>query len=460
MRRVDDLLIGAGPAAAGVYAALSEAPSASRRSLLILGGGAAQQAPLARSKYGFPDARGAISEATFGLPAVRAFGSGGSTRLWHGGLFIPHADDMLIDATGVPADLTALLQSAAASPAMRHLPLAPALPFMANEVSNTDRGPWRTVLVPTHRPALITPLAIPLPPMHRFDDRAALDFKRSASNSWQTRVVGPEGIETIESERIILAAGCLATLALVARFTGRDAIGFTDHLHVFSGVVSRRALPSELRSRLGPQSSGLPNYSRRHIWKERIEAAGMDADVGLSFRAVANPEFPRSGRRYGRFLSSRGTGIAGKLALGIKHPVTAAEMLAYKFGVELPFDSYLVHATISPRSHAGRIIQGRANFAPDVEGIAHIATEAFARFVRHFGIEGTVGARAFDTNSIAQSVISGAQFAGGPEAIGPMMDAVDGLHIADTAAMRFTSVYNQCLLSMIVGYRSGQALAA
>lgn len=186
----------------------------------------------------------------------------------------------------------------------------------------------------------------------------------------------------------------------------------------------------------------------------------MDADVGLSFRAVANPEFPRSGRRYGRFLSSRGTGIAGKLALGIKHPVTAAEMLAYKFGVELPFDTYLVHATISPRSHAGRIIQGRANFAPDVEGIAHIATEAFARFVRHFGIEGTGGARAFDTNSIAQSVISGAQFAGGPEAIGPMMDAVDGLHIADTAAMRFTSVYNQCLLSMIVGYRSGQALAA
>jgi len=458
MRRVDDLLIGAGPAAAGVYAALSDAPSASRRSLRILGGGTAGQAPLARSKYGFPDAREGISEATFGLPAVRAFGSGGSTRLWHGGLFIPHADDMLIDAAGLPTDLPALLRIAATSPTMHHLPLARALQFLAKQVSNTDHDPWRTVLVPKHRPALITPLAIPFAPTHRFDDRAALDFKRSASNSWQTRVVGPEGIETIESERIILAAGCLATLALVARFTGRDTIGFTDHLHVFVGVLSRHALPSELRSKLGPLSSGLPNYSRRHIWKERIDAAGVDADVGLSFRAVANPEFPRSGRRYGRFLSSRGTGIAGKLALGIKHPITAAEMLAYKFGVELPFDSYLVHATISPRSHVGRIIQGRAHFAPDAEAIAHIATEAFARFVRHFGIESNVGTRAFDTNSIAQSVISGAQFAGGPEAVDPT-DAADGLHIADTAAMRFTSVYNQCLLSLIAGYRSGQALA-
>ncbi len=457
MQRVDDLLIGAGPAAAGVCAALTDRPAGARRSLLILGGSTAGQRFFARSRYGPADADRVISEARFGLPAVRAFGSGGSTKLWHGGLFVPHPDDEIASIAGRETDLRTLLATFAASPAARYLPLAAALDLVNRDTALGGETPWRTVMVPTRGPALVTPLALPLGSECRFDDRAALDFRRSASGSWLTRVVGSAGVETIESGRIILAAGCLGSLQLFTRSLGLEETGFTDHLHVFAGVLSRRDLPPELLSLLGPRASGLDGYSRRHIWKERIATPALDADVGLSFRAVANPEFPRSGRKYGRFLGARASGLTGKLALGIRHPVTAVEMLAYKFGIELPFDSYLVHATISPRGAVGRMTPDRCEFSPPSESIAAAAAEAFARFTRHFGVDAATGTRTFDRDSIAQSIISGAQFAGGPSTTDL---AADGLLLADTASMRFTSIYNQGLLSMLIGYRCGRQASA
>ncbi len=457
MRRVDDLLIGAGPAATGVCVALADRAAGGRRSLLILGGGVAGQSFFARSGFGFADADRTASEANFGLPAVRAFGSGGSTKLWHGGLFVPHPDDEITSASGEKIDLCALLPNFAGSPAAQELPLATALARLARESGHGEEGAWRAMIVPTRLPALISPLLLPPGPAQAFDDRAAFDFRRSASGTWLTRIVGRGGFETVESDRIILAAGCLASLQLLARSLNPGNTAFTDHLHVFSGVLSRRDMPPELLSRLGPKASGLDGYARRHIWKERVVLPGIDADVGLSFRAVANPEFPRSGRKYGQFLGSRASGASRKLMLGIKHPVTAVEMLAHKFGVELPFDSYLVHATISPRGAVGRLKRDRQEFSPNAENVAGAAAEAFERFTRHFGVHAAPGTQLFDEDSIALSIISGAQFAAGSSALDT---CADGLFLADTASMRFTSIYNQGLLSLLVGYRCGLRLSA
>lgn len=189
---------------------------------------------------------------------------------------------------------------------------------------------------------------------------------------------------------------------------------------------------------------------------------GREADVALSFRAVANPEFPRAGRRYGAFVGSRGSSRLDKVALGLKHPLTAVEMLAYKYGVQLPFDPILIHATIASHGKVGTIGAAGLAFEPDRACAADMALSALDAFVADCDIDR--GAyRVFDANEIRSSLISGAQFCCG----GPLPDAVDAflqahretLHVADTGGLRFTSIYNQGLLTMARGYGLGADLA-
>lgn len=454
MRQFDDVLIGAGPAATGYCAALLDAPDAARRSMLIVGGGSASLPYFRASKFAPSDVARHSAEPGFGLPAVRAFGHGGSTRLWHGGFFVPCAQDEIVSGSGAKVDLSMQLQALLGSESARRLPIGPALNLISREAARTADDPWRTVIRATV-PPLISPLLMPPFLRQVYDDGVAIGVRRTAGGVWLTTIAGRAGVETIESERVVVAAGCLGSLQLLSASVDLSNVSFSDHIHVFVGVFDRRSAPVALGRRLGVKRTGTRGYTRQEIWKQRITTASVDADVGLSFRAVANPEFPRSGRKFGQFLASRGTGVSNKIALALAHPITAAELLFYKFGIELPFDAYLVHATVSPRAAVGRLVQANLQFAPENAALAEAALIAFERFTRRFGLECARGTKAFSQDSVASSIISGAQFSGN---VDPDRFAPIGLHIIDTTSMRFTSIYNQGLLSLLTGYGHGQRL--
>lgn len=457
----ENLIIGAGPAATGVaLALLASGDGVLRQSTLIATGEALRDPALARSTLAPHDVRPEWSEPAFGLPAVRAFGNGGTSALWHGGLFVPDPQDRLSDCRGDPVDLNAMLSDLTRSPYFAALPISDALADIAVRASTTDGNRWRTILVPRGRPSLISPAALPLPASVRFDTRMVIRLDRGRHRTWRAWLSGPEGIQVVEARRIVLAAGCLATLRLLAPLSGQSELGFTDHLHVFAGIVHAHDLPAVLRENIRPRRSAVAGYTERRTWKTHIRHDGMACDVALSFRAVADPEFPRAGRRYGRFIGSRATGMMGKMALAARHPITAIEMLLYKLGMEIPFNTYLVHATVAPHGRVGSVSAEAIDFAPDVALLAEGVAIAFEEMCRENRISYGRITRPFSNDDIARSMISGAQFSSGLGEPALSVPDSDGLIVADMANMGFTSVYNQTLLSITSGYRHGRTVLA
>lgn len=453
----DNLIIGAGPAATGVaLAMLASSDSVLQQSTLIATGEVLRDPSLARSTLAPIDMTPGWSEKAFGLPAVRAFGNGGTSTLWHGGLFVPDPQDRLFNHQGDPVDLNTMLSDLTRSPCFAALPISDALADIAARASTTDGNRWRTIFVPRGRPSLISPAGLPLPASVRFDTRMVMGLDQGRHRTWRAWLFGPEGIDIVEARRIFLTAGCLATLRLLAPLSGQFDLGFTDHLHVFAGIVHANDLPAALRENILPRRSSVAGYTERKTWKTHIRQDGMACDIALSFRAVADPEFPRAGRRYGRFIGSRATGMMGKMALAARHPITAIEMLSYKMGMEIPFNTYLVHATIAPHGRVGSVSADMIDFSPNVALLAKGVASAFEELCLENRIPFGRITRPFSTDDIAGSMISGAQFSSGLGNSALSVPDSNNIVVADMANMGFTSVYNQTLLSITSGYHHGR----
>lgn len=475
MRRFDIVCVGAGLAAFGALAALVDRTAGRvRPSVLLVDGEALNDPGVALSTLGPPDRRGDWSARHFGLPAVRAFGDGGTSSLWHGGLFVPHpADEVRIaapDATGgVRFDIAAALDTLCASPSLARLDVLDSLREVQALAGQAAHGrpddAWRSVLIPV-RPPFLAPGRWSRDneagaPWLTSERGAVVALAPSPTGGWVLRLVRENGFESIAADRVLLCAGCLASTALLASAAGlSDGGAYSDHLHVFVGVLAKRHLDAALRERLTVTRDGAGRHSLRRLWKTTLDdATGQPVDVSLSFRAVANPDFPRAGRRFGEFVGSRASSRLAKVMLGLKNPLTAVEMVGYKHGVELPFEHVLVHATIAPRRPVGRVAPGRLTFEPERDPLGRCGLQALERFGASHGLDGRA-LRAFSHDDVSASLISGAQFCAGRTLPAPLADWLrargDTLRVCDTAGMAYTSIYNQGLLSLVRGY----ALAA
>ena len=474
MRKFDVVCIGAGIAAFGALAALADRQR--RPSVLLLDGGAIDHPALRQSTLCPVDQRGGWSSQHFGLPAVRAFGDGGTSRLWHGGLFVPHPADEVVSAVPLssgrgPAPRWTLeegLEALCQSPNLSAQDIAAWLQVVrelcAEQAARPEGDPWRSVLIPVIPPWL---------PAGRFaqadaswltrDRGMVLDITRG-TDAWELRVVRDDGFEVVQAEQILLCAGCLSSLSLLSSLAGQAHHGYADHLHVFVGVLSKRQLPPALRACLTVVRDPAQKFSLRRIWKTTVaDDLGREVDVSLSFRSVANPHFPRAGRRFGAFVGSRAATRWSKLALGLKNPLTAVEMLGYKYGHEFPFEHVLVHATIAPRFPVGQVGAGHLTFEPDRELLGRCGLKALEQFQSQAALA-PASLERFSLDEVASSLISGAQFCAGSAYATPMAECLrghgDSLAVCDTAGMAFTSIYNQGLLSLARGHRLASLIAS
>jgi hypothetical protein len=179
---------------------------------------------------------------------------------------------------------------------------------------------------------------------------------------------------------------------------------------------------------------------------------GERVDVSFSFRPVSNPDFPRSGRRFGKFVGVNALSRWEKLALIAGNPVTGIEMLAYRWGIQLPLASSLVHATVSPVGRVGTIDEAGIDPAIPRTTINAAIRQAWSRLCERAGPQ-AVDMRLFPEEQITDSIISGAQFVGSLADGLPSEHLLSGLvTIADCSRFQFTSVYNQGLVSLAAGY--------
>lgn len=464
LRSFDVVCIGAGPAATGAMAALADdlAGGGASPSVLLIDGAAMDHPALALSALCPQDRRLHWSTRHFGLPAVRAHGDGGSSRLWHGGLFVPYPDDEVVEAQArTRFDLPGGLAALCTSPALRGHVVAPYLQAtLAAARQATPGTAWRQVLIPT-RPPLLSPRQAHAPLSLVTDPAVVIGLERHAAGAWTIRLVRADGFETVRATRVLLCAGALGSTALLAAAAGlpEQTGGFSDHLHVFVGVLAKRSLPPALHEHLAVRRDRSAGLSVRPLWKTTVPAQAPGApaiDVSLSFRSVANPDFPRAGRRFGDFVGARAGSRLARVMLGLRNPMTAVEMLAYKHGHEFPFEHLLAHATIAPRQPIG-IVSAPAGlrFAPDRDVMAHSARQALTDFASAHALD-TSALRLFSHEDVSASLISGAQFCAGATWPARLSEWVaqqgPALRVCDTSAMAYTSIYNQGLLSMIRGY--------
>jgi hypothetical protein len=475
MRKFDIVCIGAGIAAFGALAALADRKH--KPSVLLLDGTAIDHPALRQSTLCPVDLRPGWSAQHFGLPAVRAFGDGGTSRLWHGGLFVPHPGDAVLPALAPSSDVAApprfdieagvdaLCRSASMSvhDISTWLRVVKMLCGTQTSAANDLPDAWRSVLIPVVPPFL---------PAGRFaqtgaswltQDRAMVVGLNRVAGVWQVRVARDDGFEVVQAEQILLCAGCLSSLALLSALAGQPQHGYADHLHVFVGVLAKPQLSPALRARLAVVRDQSQKYSLRRIWKTTVaDDLGRQVDVSLSFRSVANPHFPRAGRRFGAFVGSRAASRWSKLALGLKNPLTAVEMLGYKYGHEFPFEHILIHATIAPRFPVGQVGAGHLTFEPDRDLLGRCGLKALDRFHAQSDLAAASLER-FSLEDVASSLISGAQFCVGDVYSSLIADCLQGygdsLKVCDTAGMAFTSIYNQGLLSLARGYGLASRMA-
>ena len=468
MRKFDVVCIGAGIAAFGALAALADRKR--RPSVLLLDGGAIDHPALQQSTLCPVDRRSGWSAQHFGLPAVRAFGDGGTSRLWHGGLFVPHTADEVLPALVPSAEFSAAprfdlklgVEALCDSPSMSAQDISTWLDLVktlvVEQASQSSGGPdpWRSVLIPIVPPYLPAGVFAQADTPWLTQDRGmVVEITRSAG-VWRLCVARDDGFEVILAEQLLLCAGCLSSLGLLSALAGQSHHGYADHLHVFVGVLAKRHLSPHLHARLTVVRDHANKYSLRRIWKTTVsDDIGRQVDVSLSFRSVANPHFPRAGRRFGAFVGARSANRWSKLVLGLKNPLTAVEMLGYKYGHELPFEHILIHATIAPRFHVGQVGAGHLTFAPDRELLGRCGLKALEQFQAQSEIA-SAALEKFSLEDVASSLISGAQFCAGSVYSRSMADCLrsfgESLTVCDTSGMAFTSIYNQGLLSLVRGH--------
>lgn len=469
MRKFDIVCIGAGLSAFGALSALADRQHPP--SVLLLDGHVLNHPAVRQSTLSPVDVLPGWSAQHFGLPSVRAFGDGGTSRLWHGGLFVPNAADAVVSASAGGDTAASLrfaegLQTLCQSPTLSRQAISPWLQVVsalhASRDGAAEGDPWRSVVIPVVPPFLAASrVAQEGSAWLTCGEGMVVDFWRGAG-VWEVRIARPDGFEVVRAERILLCAGCLSSLGLLSSLAGTTHHGYADHLHVFVGVLAKRHLTESLRPHLAVMRDAGQKYSLRRIWKTTVvDELGRQVDVSLSFRSVANPNFPRAGRRFGAFVGARATSRWSKLVLGLKNPLTAVEMLGYKYGHEFPFEHVLVHATIAPRFAVGHVGVGQLTFDPNRESLGRCGLQALDQFQAQTGLGAEALAR-FSSEEVASSLISGAQFCVGSDYAQPVADCLrdhgESLAVCDTAGMAYTSIYNQGLLSLVRGHQLASRL--
>lgn len=449
-QKVDVLVVGAGPAALSALIGMSHAHS---MSVLQLSG--TDLPALGADSWLMGGLRRPQVAAALGLPEVRAFGAGGTTRLWHGGLFVPHADDAMAsqaDDIRCGGDLLAPLRKVAASGSNQPGQLFPALRGViehCERASPSAGSPRREVYIPRIRPTISAPAL-------QEAGKAFRDYRLAggtvvdvveANGALRVLCASGEGYFVVEAGHLVLAAGVLGSALLIRRLLREREFRFGDHYHVFSGVV-----PSTAVARVAANvRAGDGGFYRGLKFAVQLDD-GARADVMFTFRRVSNPDFPRSGRRFGKFVGINALSRIDKLALIAKNPMTGLEMLAYLWGVQLPLAHSLVHSTVSLHSRDGRITQGGIDPNMPREKITAAVGKAWEQLLAVLG-NTAGGTRLFDPQQIEDSVISGAQFVGSlsdlPSSGHGLMQRIT---VADCSRFSFTSVYNQGLVSLAAGY--------
>lgn len=449
MQKADVLIIGAGPAALSALVGLSG--SASLRVIQLSGASAPKFGRGAWLDGGLkqPDAASLL-----GLPEVRAFGAGGTTQLWHGGLYMPNAFDEIgsqadgiRDGRGLLPHLSAVLERSAHQTGSLFKAVREVV-SRCEAMQDSPDNAVRNIYIPRVRPqidAATLHAAAQGLGAYTLGGDTVVDIV-PGNGGVQVLCAHDEGFRVIEAGHVILAAGVLGSGILLRRLLDLPALRFSDHYHVFSGVV-----PTELASRLvAPGGIKAPGF-HQHI-KISVETDdGERADVSFSFRPVSNPDFPRSGRRFGKFIGVNALSRAEKVALLLKNPMTGIEMLAYRWGVQLPLPSCIVHATVSPHGRAGTISAAGVDPAIPRALINAAIGKAWVR-LRELAGGDRERLRRFPDEQIADSVISGAQFVGSLSDGLPAHPLAKHITIADCSRFQFTSVYNQGLVSLAAGH--------
>lgn len=462
MRRFDVVIIGSGIAAYGAITAIADRPS--RPSVLVISGEVLNKPAFQMSLLSPVDMRVNWSRTHFGLPAVRAFGDGGTSKLWHGGLFIPHPSDDVVPTvakcgTSGALDLIEDLARLETSATLLTSGLAPTLrEVLAISRRHADATePWRSVMIPKTPPSLqIRPLTVQAKKSWCTYDDGVVSKAWPSSSGWTLLVARDNGFETVQAGQVLMCAGCLGSLPLLSEMLQEPLDHFSDHLHVFVGVLDKSRIGPALRKRLAPVLHPKLAASKRPLWKVSLTGTdGRQVDVALGFRSVADPNFPRAGRRFGEFIGSRISSVVANTWLGLKNPMTAIEMLGYRRGLELPFNNILVHATIAPRYPVGHIRDRHITFAPPLAVLANAGNRAFTKFCDETGLD-TMSSKAFALEEMSSSMISGAQFCAGQQwshAAGEALSRYgSSLVVCDTSALAFSSIYNQGLLSLVRSY--------
>lgn len=450
MQKADVLIIGAGPAALSALVGLSR--NASLRVLQLSGASVPQFGHESWLQAGMKRPQAA---SLLGLPEVRAFGIGGTTQLWHGGLFVPNAYDEIVsraDRIRTGQDLVPHLRAVLEHSRHQGGPLFKALREVvehSRHIPDQADLPVRNIYIPRARPKIdAAALHTAAQNLREYGLGADTVVDISAVNGGvQVLCAHGEGFRTIEAGHVVLGAGVLGSGVLMQRLLGIPRLRFADHYHVFSGVV-----PTKLVARLVRQDVAAPP-NLHQVVKFAVELDnGERVDVSFSFRPVSNPDFPRSGRRFGKFVGVNALSRWEKLALIAGNPVTGIEMLAYRWGIQLPLASSLVHATVSPVGRVGTIDEAGIDPAIPRTTINAAIRQAWSRLCERAGPQ-AVDMRLFPEEQITDSIISGAQFVGSLADGLPSEHLLSGLvTIADCSRFQFTSVYNQGLVSLAAGY--------
>ncbi len=460
--RVQTLVVGAGLAAYGALAGLVPALPAGARTAVLTGGWLAGRTHLPLAVQDTADA-GALQR--FGMPRVRRLGAGGTSHLWHGGLFVPHPSQSLV-RSAANAYTYACMREDLGQLLAGHQRLLPAVARHLRTVERSanaarDDPPWRRrLLVPRLRWSLAQRDLQQLGPGVSVDERCVLRLERHGGG-WRALACGPAGFSLLQANTVIVAAGALGTAALLrASLELLQDMPYSDHLHVFAGVLSRSQLPPATAALLQARGCGDDLVEHGVLAVEAHDDEGRAVEVSFTLRAVANPDFPRLGRRFGQLVGANALGVAGKLALAARHPLTTLEMLAYKFGISLPFDALLVHATVCPHAPVGAVGAHDLAFDPPVRALTGAVERAMQALVPLLGVP-DAALRRFPREQVAQSMVSGAQFHASLGAAAQALrgNAGAGLWVADTAIFEHTGTQNQGLLSMCHGYRQGAAAA-
>lgn len=451
MQEADYMIVGAGPAAFSALCALSKENTAS----------VIQVSGALLSKLGTASwLDGAIGSpsvgAELGLPQVRAFGTGGTTKLWHGGLFVPNQhDEMLCSEDGIEhaKDLLPHLNEVLATASGNSNQLFKALSHVVKvSQSNSDvqESPLRQIYVPRSRYELTANDFYAVG--NRFNryqlaPYAVVDIQE-VNGRLEVLCAGENGFKVLRVGRLILAAGVLGSGILLKRLLKTPLVAFSDHYHVFAGV-----LPSKYVANLSQNSLKVDGGKYHTSMKFSVEIGDKKmADVLFSFRRVSNPDFPRSGRRFGKFIGVNALSRTDKILLLAKNPMTGLEMVAYLWGVELPLEHSLVHATVSLRSHEGRILSDGIVLNTPRGDIVRAIEQAWSGLCAVIGMDRAAHSP-FEHTQISDSIISGAQFVGtGIDLKHSKHSILDKIILADCSRFSFTSVYNQGIVSLAAGY--------